>query len=349
VGLFVVADTLPSLITVWALQGIYRALDSGPLEAWYVDTAQRVDPDADIERGLSHGSVVLGVAISAGSLASGGLVMLGRTGAGPLDAVDPLVLPLLGSLAIELVHLLAVAGLMVEPHREDKTPPGRRRAVLESMRATPRVVREAVRLIRRSRILLALVTVELLWGFGMTAFETFTPARLADVIGSTDTAASLLGPAQAAAWLLFAAGASAAPALTRWLGGAYAGAALRIAQGLAVVGIALAAGPLGVIAAFLATMCVHGAANPVHSSLLHRAVEGPGHRATVVSANSLTAQTGGALGGIALGALADATTLPTAILVGAAVLAAAAPLYLPARQLPQRSLDVPSQPTVPQS
>jgi predicted MFS family arabinose efflux permease len=238
---------------------------------------------------------------------------------------------------------------MVEPYRDDMTPASRHRAVLLSARATPRVVQEAVRLIRRSRVLLALVTVELLWGFGMTAFETFTPARLADVTRSTAAAASLYGPAQAGAWLLFAAGAFAAPALTRWLGGAYAAGALRIAQGLAVVGIALAAGPLGVIAAFLATMCVHGAANPVHSGLLHRAVEGPTHRATVVSANSLTAQTGGALGGIALGALADATTLTTAILVGAAVLAAAAPLYLPARRLPQGSLDVPSPSTVSQS
>jgi DHA1 family tetracycline resistance protein-like MFS transporter len=62
--------------------------------------------------------------------------------------------------------------------------------------------------------------------------------------------------------------------------------------------------------------------------MLHRAVVGPSTRATVVSANSLTAQTGGALGGIALGALADATSLTTASLAGAAVLAVAAPLYL---------------------
>ena len=338
VSLFVVADSLVLLLIVFALQGVYRALESGPLEAWYVDAAQRGDPDADIERGLSHGSVVLGLAISAGSLASGGLVLLGRTGSGPLDIVDPLVLPLLGSLAIELVHLFAVTALMVEPYRGAGTPPSRRRAALRSLGATRQVVREAVRLIRSSRVLLALITVEFLWGFGSTAYETFTPARLAEVTGDTDAAASLLGPAQAAAWILFAAGAFAAPALTRWLGGPYAAGVLRIAQGITVIGIALAAGPLGVIAAFLATMCVHGAANPVHASLLHRAVEGPTHRATVVSANSLTAQTGGALGGIALGALADATTLTTAILVGAIVLAAAAPLYLPTRSLPERSL-----------
>lgn len=100
-------------------------------------------------------------------------------------------------------------------------------------------------------------------------------------------------------------------------------------QGLTVVvvAVAVAAGPLGVIAAYIATMGVHGAANPIHQGLLHRAVVGPSHRATVLSANSLTAKGGGAVGGIALGALADITTVTTATLLGALVLAAAAPLY----------------------
>ncbi|MGI8536269.1 MAG: hypothetical protein ACR2K2_07145 [Mycobacteriales bacterium] len=108
----------------------------------------------------------------------------------------------------------------------------------------------------------------------------------------------------------------------RRLGAARAGAVLRVAQDLTVVGIGLTTGPIGLLAAYLATMAVHGAANPVHQGMLHRAVVGPSTRATVVSPNSLTAKTGGALGGIALGAFADAAGLTTATLVGAAVLAA---------------------------
>jgi DHA1 family tetracycline resistance protein-like MFS transporter len=106
-GLFIVADTLVALSVVFALQGVYRALESGPLDAWYVDTAQAADADADIERGLAQGGVVLGMAITLGSLASGGLVALG-----PIAGLDPLLLPLLTSLALEIVHLVAVALLM---------------------------------------------------------------------------------------------------------------------------------------------------------------------------------------------------------------------------------------------
>ncbi len=317
VALLIVADSLPALVVVFALQGVYRALDSGPLDAWYVDTAQAADPDADLERGLAHGGVVLGLAISAGALASGGLVALG-----PVAGVDALVLPLLASLVLELVHLTAVALLMVE------TRPVRPVAARRALRTTPAVIRSAIGLVRGSTVLIALVAVEFLWGFGMVAFETFTPARLSEVLGDADRAAALLGPATAAAWLLSAAGALIAPWLATRLGAARAGAVLRVVQGLTVVGIGLTTGPIGLLAAYLATMAVHGAANPVHQAMLHRAVVGPSTRATVISANSLTAQTGGALGGITLGALADAAGLTTATLVGAAVLAVAAPLYL---------------------
>jgi predicted MFS family arabinose efflux permease len=107
-----------------------------------------------------------------------------------------------------------------------------------------------------------------------------------------------------------------------------AAAALRVAQAVTVAVLALAAGPLGVIAAFLATMGIHGASNPAHLELLHRAVQGPAQRVTVASANGMVAQVGGALGGLSLGAVADSTSLTAAILLGAVVLAAAAPFYL---------------------
>ncbi|MDP9443143.1 MAG: MFS transporter, partial [Actinomycetota bacterium] len=98
-ALLAAADSLGLLVVVFALQGVYRALESGPLEAWYVDTTQGADPDADIESGLARGGVVLGLAISAGTLASSGLVLLG-----PVGGVEQLVLPVLAALGLEVAH-----------------------------------------------------------------------------------------------------------------------------------------------------------------------------------------------------------------------------------------------------
>ena len=91
----------------------------------------------------------------------------------------------------------------------------------------------------------------------------------------------------------------------------------------------LIAGPVGVVAAYLGCYVAHGASNPMHTTLLHRQVEGS-HRTTVLSMNSMIGQPAAALGGIALSALADGTSVSVAMVVGGIICAIAAPLYLPA-------------------
>ncbi|HEY0699770.1 MAG TPA: MFS transporter, partial [Micromonospora sp.] len=166
------ADTFVLLTLVWAVQGVYRALDSGPLESWYVDATLAVEPAARIERGLSAGGVVSGVAIAAGALASGGLVALG-----PVGPASALTVPVLVAAALQLVHLAALLVLLVEVRPAQGVG-----ALRASFTAAPRMIGEALRLLRRSRVLLALVAVELFWGFGMVTFESLLPVRLAEVV-----------------------------------------------------------------------------------------------------------------------------------------------------------------------
>jgi cyanate permease len=184
-------------------------------------------------------------------------------------------------------------------------------------------------LLRRSRVLLALVAVELFWGFGMVAFESLTPVRLAEIVGDADQAAAISGSAASAAWLISAAGSATVPWLGRRLGMAPAAAMLRVLQAVAVVGLGWSGGVAGVVTAYLFCYLANGASFPAHMTLLHRQVEGP-VRATVVSLNSMMAQPAGAIGAIALTALADGTSVSTAMYAAAAVLALAAPLYIPA-------------------
>jgi MFS family permease len=319
VGLILVADSFAEFAVAYAVFGVYRALDSGPLEAWYVDAAHAANPDARIDRGMGGAGTVLGVAIAAGALGSGGLIAWD-----PLPTVDPLALPVLCSLALLAVSFVVMALLMVEQPRHTGL-----RAVARSTLDTPRTIAEGLRLLRHSPVLLALVCVELFWGFGMVTFEGLFPVRLADLLGGSEQAAVVTGPAMSAAWIASAAGAALTPWLGRRIGTAPTAAILRILQGLTVVGMGLLGGVVGVIIAYLACNAVHGSSNAAHMTLLH-AQATSGVRATVVSLNSMFSQPAGALGAIALTALADATSVSTAMCVGAAVLAVAAPLYLPA-------------------
>jgi MFS family permease len=318
-GLFYVADSVALFAASMMLQGVYRALDSGPLEAWYVDATLAADPDAEIEKGLSAGSSVLGVAIALGALASGGLVALD-----PFEAVPTLALPLLVALALGVVNLVSIVALMTEARLARGVG-----AVADSVRTVPRVIGDGIRLLRASNVLRALVAVELFWGFATVTFESLFPIRLSETLGDTDQAAALMGPASSVAWFAAAAGAAGIALVSDRIGVARSAAAFRIGQGLTIVTMGLMAGPVGVVTAYLACYVAHGASNPMHMTLLHREVDGP-HRTTVLSMNSMVAQPAGALGAITLAALADGTSISTAMVVGGIICALAAPLYIPA-------------------
>jgi MFS transporter, DHA1 family, tetracycline resistance protein len=313
------ADSFALFAAAYVLQGVYRALDSGPLEAWYVDAALAADPTTKLEKGLSAGATVTGVAIGAAALMSGGIIAWVE-----LPGVPTLTVPVWLGLAVQLAGLAVILVLVREPRH-----PHGRHALLVSLRGVPAVIGASVRLVRRSRVLLALLAVELCWGFGMVTFEILMPVRLSEVIGGPEPAAAITGPAGALAWFGSAAGAALVTLLSARIGVAATAGMLRIAHGITVAGMGLLAGPAGVLTGYLASYVVHGAANPVHNTLLHREVSGA-HRSTVMSMNSMIAQPAGALGLIALTALATATTVSTAIVLGAIILALAAPLYLPA-------------------
>jgi hypothetical protein len=313
------ADTFATFAVSYGLQGVYRALDSGPLEAWYVDASLEADSEAAIDRGLSAAGVATGISISAGALAGGGLIALG--GIGPVEA---LAVPIVVALLVKLVDLGAVALLMHEAR-----PSGRVTSPARAALDTPKAIADGVRLLRHSPVLLSIVAVEVFWGFGMMTYEGLFPMRLAELLSDTQRAAAITGPAASAAWLASAVGAACVPWLGRRFGMARAAMILRVLHGATVALMGIFAGVIGVIIGYLAGYTIHGAAGPAHMTLLHRQVSGP-VRATAVSLNSMVSQPAGALGSVALATIAESTSISVAILVGAAVLAAAAPLYLPA-------------------
>lgn len=182
--LLIVANSFVLLVIFAFMQGIYRALESGPLESWLVDSLHDIDPDADIEATLGGGGVAIGVSIGAGALLSSGLVALG-----PVASVDALVLPLFLAALVRLVDLGALRLLLTEDRRRSGLA-----GVVASVRNVPSVITSTTSVIRGSRVLAALIAVELFWGFGMVSFETLVPVRLAEVTSDAERAAALFGP-----------------------------------------------------------------------------------------------------------------------------------------------------------
>jgi MFS family permease len=340
--LFVFSTEFWMFAVAMIAQGVFRALDSGPLEAWYVDAAHAVDPSAPIERGLSRSATMLGVAIAVGAPAGGGLVAWH-----PVPAWSALVLPFGVAIALYVLHTVLVALLVREPPRVGgDAEAGGARGVRESdggararrgsagsavrvARDAPRVVLAGLRLLRRSPVLLAVVLVEVFWSVAMIAFETLTPVRLAGLLGGEDAAGALFGPASAAAWALFAAGAVLTGFASRRVGVAWTAIGARILNGLFVVVMGLTAGVMGLVAAYGLAYLTHGAGGPMHSTLLHRQATSA-NRAVVLSMNSMVAGGAYSLGLLLLTPLAEGFGTGVAFVVAGAFSVFGALLYLPA-------------------
>ncbi|MET0666869.1 MAG: MFS transporter [Acidimicrobiales bacterium] len=327
--LFIAADSFLLFAVAWGVMGVSRALDSGPLEAWYVDRALRLDEAADIERGIAHGGAALSIAISGGALLAAFLVTIG-----PIAGIDALVLPVIAGLCFSVANVVAVSRLVTDdPARHG----GRAR---EAVRETPTAVRDGLSIVRESPGLRALVLIELLWGAGLVGVEFLSGPRLVEVLGSPEQGVAVLGVTAAVAWSISGLGAAGTGTLVRWCRTpARAGVVTRIVQAAAVALMAVVAGPVGLITGYLAFYLVHGAANAVHYGMVHRLVD-EGRRTTILSVSSLVARLGGTAADIGLGVVAAGPGLGTAFALCAILLLAGAPLYpVAGRELAARNQD----------
>ncbi len=102
------ADTVALFLASAVLRGVARALSTGPLEAWYVDTVHaQADRDVDLTTGLARGEVAGSLALAVGTLAGGLLPLaLGDTGALPALAV-----PVLTAAGVEALRALVTVRL----------------------------------------------------------------------------------------------------------------------------------------------------------------------------------------------------------------------------------------------
>ena len=318
--LLLLATTFWAFLAVAVLTGVFRALDSGPLEAWYVDTVHETSPGAEVDGALAAQGTVVGVGIAVGALASGALIWWDPV------AGSALRLPVVVFAVLTVAHLLAVVALLREPRTHDA---GALAGVRASVRKAPVVVRDGLGMLRTNRVLRGVVLVEVFWAVAMIVFETFQPIRLAELVGGEQAAGALMGPVAAGGWGIFALGSALAGLLTRRLGVARTAIVARVLNGLGAVVMGLVAGPAALLAAYAVTYMLHGTGGPPHAALLHREARAA-NRSTVLSMNSMTSFAAFAVASPLLGLLAERTSVPLAMATAGAFSVVGAAFYLPA-------------------
>lgn len=322
---YLFAQSFWQFVGAAALMGAFRALDSGPLEAWFVDTVHESAPGADVDQELSRQGTVLGVGMAVGALLSGALIWWH-----PIKAFPAIDLAVAVFAALNVIHLIATLTLLKEAPRPVSSGDRERRALASVMEA-PAVIRGGLLLLARHRVLLGLIGAEICWSVGMVAFESLLPLRLEEMLGSAQAAGALMGPVAAVGWGIFALGTWLAGRLSKRWGVARAAMLGRGLNALGVVVMGLTLTPAQLVAAYLFTYTMHGLNGPPHSALLHREASAQ-NRSTVLSINSMFAFLAFGIAGPLAGLLADHASIQSAMLTVGLVSALGIAAYLPARR-----------------
>jgi MFS family permease len=329
------AATVALFVASAVLRGAARALSTGPLEAWYVDTVHAEQGrDTDLTAGLARGEVAASLSLGAGTLV-GGLLPLALGDVGPLPA---LAVPVLMAAAVEVLRAVLTARLPEPPHP--------RPAIGAVLRGVPATVAAGLRVAGRDRALTRVMLAAGGAGVALGTIELLTPAWLAGLSTGPRAAATYAVVAAAGFGADAVGGMLAAWAVRRFASHARAAAAGWTVSALALAGLAGCALLSGTVATVLAGIayCLLfiglGAAFPAQAHLLHERVE-PGERATVLSVQSLLMQAVGAVAIPVIGWQATRTGIEAGYAISTVVLLASAGLFLRLRSGTRRAVPEP--------
>lgn len=313
-ALFLASRDFYVLALSFACIGFGRALRSGTLDAWFVETFTAAAPNVDVQPALAQAQWANAMGLALGAVVGGLLPdLLGATAERHwLSVYD---VSYVASFAVMLGVFFYTVLVIVEPPR-----PRHARALRQGFAAVPTVIKDAGGLALRHPALSLLLAALALFLMATNPVEVIWPTHAKPML-DTRYANAVIGVLTATYFFCIAFGAWLSPHVSRLFQRRHAVTLAAAFACLACLQIALAlqGGMIGFVLVFAAYSVALGVAETPASSILHRCVADR-QRSTMLSLRSLIQQLGAALGLLLAGAIADLYSTPTAWIVGAAFL-----------------------------
>ncbi|GHC17844.1 hypothetical protein GCM10007291_15520 [Gemmobacter nanjingensis] len=310
-ALFLSSSDFGVLALSFALIGFGRALRSGTLDAWFVETFTAAAPDVDIQPALAkaHWANAIGLAVGA---IFGGLLPDAFGMAALKYGISTYDVSYAASFAAMVGVLIYTLFAITEEPR-----PLNPQAVIQGFVNVPSVIAGAGLLALKHPTVSMLLTVLLLFLMATNPVEVIWPTYAWPMLDE-GYANTVIGALTAGYFFAIAFGASLSPHISRIFRRRHAVTLAAIFACLAVVQLALAmqGGITGFVGVFVLYSVILGASETPASSILHRCVEDR-QRSTMLSLRSLVQQLGAATGLVMAGALADIYSTSVAWGVGA--------------------------------
>jgi len=313
-ALFLSTRDFHVLALSFAFIGFGRALRSGTLDAWFVETFKAVAPNVDLQPALAKAQWANAMGLAVGAVLGGILPDLFGPAAERLG-FSPYDVSYAASMAVMLGVFVYTLRVIVEKPR-----PLHLRALKQGFVSVPLVIKAAGLLALRHPALSVLLAALALFLMATNPVEVIWPTHAKPMLDES-YANTLIGVLTAAYFFSIAFGASLSPRISRIFKRRHATTLAAAFAGVAVVQIALAlqGGIIGFVVVFILYSVCLGITETPASSILHRCVEDH-QRSTMLSLRSLMQQLGGALGMVFAGAVAEIYSTPTAWIIGAVFL-----------------------------
>ena len=297
--------------------GVARALATGTLDAWFVEKLKQVDRHYPLDKAMAWVSGVMTLALGGVTLGAG---LLPSFPVGLSSPYDLNIVVGLGMIPVVAIYTWVFIKESPSPHHHGD--------LVKALRQFPTMLSASVQLIRRPAMSILMTTMAFA-GFAYFAIENFWQPQLTLLMSDPVkqswwlglTAACFFG-ANALGNLLFPLVSDRLAWPSKWI----------MVLAFWGVGVTMVfVGWQGQFIGFLVLYSCHtlfwGIGEPAYERLFHERV--PDHlRSSLTSSQSLVMQTGGVLGALGLGALADATSVALAWSLAGAIFLASGLLFI---------------------
>ena len=315
--LFLSTSDFHVLALSFAFIGFGRALRSGTLDAWFVETFKAAAPNVDIQPALAKAQWANAMGLAVGAVLGGLLPDLFGSAAKRLG-FSVYDVSYAASLAVMLGVFIYTFCVIVEKPRP-LTP----QALKQGFTTVPFLIKDASLMALRNPALSMLLAALVFFLMATNPVEVIWPTHAKPML-EEGYANSVIGILTAVYFVSIAFGAWLSPRISRIFKRRHTTTLAAAFAGLAGLQIALASQSsiIGFVVVFILYSVFLGVSETPASSILHRCVEDH-QRSTMLSLRSLMQQLGAALGLILAGAIAEVYSKPTAWMIGAVFLVVA--------------------------
>jgi len=289
-ALFLSTSDFYVLALSFAFIGFGRALRSGTLDAWFVETFKTAAPDVDVQPALAKAQWANAMGLAVGAVLGGLLPdLLGSVA--EREGFSVYDVSYAASLAVMLGVFVYTLFAIVEKPR-----PLSPQALKRGFAAVPHVIKDASRVALRHPALSMLLAALAFFLMATNPVEVIWPTHAKPML-QDGTANTVIGVLTAAYFFSIAFGAWLSPRISRIFKRRHAvtlAAAFAFMAGVQIA-LALQGSIAGFVFVFILYSVVLGVSETPASSILHRCVEDR-QRSTMLSLKSLIQQLGAALG-----------------------------------------------------